>query len=254
MFDATMLAGPVKLLASARVLSSPARVRVTRYLKGHGPRTVQVQTAVTPSANGVTVNADGIQPQAGQHWRIYSDRSRQPFPTSVCAGSRPLKASRRGLRRFTGSGLTFAYPATWHAHRYQVNSSFSTAIVYLSPQRMHAPCVTHHGTRNTTIVCHQPVTRLRPGSILAFWSLNSMPGWRPQDAMGAPLRIGGRPAKLRVTHDTCGIGAQQTLDAVIPIPGSGNSFDEFIACIRGPHTATKAHQAHDLLNSVRFDH
>ena len=44
-----------------------------RYLKGRGPETwVRVQTADTSSGSGVTVDAEGIDPQAGQWWRIFS--------------------------------------------------------------------------------------------------------------------------------------------------------------------------------------
>jgi len=253
-FDGTMLAGPTVALGRVRVLTSPARMRVRRYLKGDGPRTVRVQTAASPGGSGVTVHEEGIEAQAGQRWRIYSTRLRQPLSTSICAGSRLLRAPGRTLRSFTGNGMSFAYPSAWHARRYQVASSFSSLIVYLSPQGMHAPCVTRHGTHNTTISCRQPITRLRPNSILAFWSISSTPNWSFKDAQGTPRRIGGRAAKLRVTHEGCGIAAQQTIHAVIPMPGSGDSWYELIACIRGPQTSARQHQVRDLLRSVRFDH
>jgi len=87
-FDGRMLAGPSVQGGPRRVLLSPARVRVIRYLKGHGPRVVKVQTALTQTALGVTGNSEGIEPIAGQRWRIYADRTRQPVTTSVCSGSR----------------------------------------------------------------------------------------------------------------------------------------------------------------------
>ncbi len=90
-FDGTMLPGPTIPGGYPSVLSSPARVRVTRYLKGDGPRIVRVQTAATVNAHGVTENSEGILPVTGQHWRIYTDRSRQPLPTSDCNGSRALR-------------------------------------------------------------------------------------------------------------------------------------------------------------------
>ena len=90
-FDGRMLAGATVGAGGHRVLSSPARVAVTRYLKGHGPRIVRVQTAVTTTSNGVTENSEGILPRVGERWRIFTDRSRQPLPTSDCNGSRRLR-------------------------------------------------------------------------------------------------------------------------------------------------------------------
>jgi hypothetical protein len=43
-----------------------------------------------------------------------------------------------------------------------------------------------------------------------------MPGLSFKHATGTPLAIGGRPARLRMTHSSCGIGVRHTIDAVIP--------------------------------------
>jgi hypothetical protein len=89
-FSGTMLAGPVADLGGHRVLVSPARVRVTRYLKGNGPKIVMVATGVLPGGgSGADVSEDGIQPRAGQHWKIYTSASRMPYDTSICDGSKP---------------------------------------------------------------------------------------------------------------------------------------------------------------------
>ena len=92
-FDGTMLSGPTALVGGQRALSSPARVRVIGYLKGHGPAVVRVDTGSAAGAGGIVISEDGIEPVAGQDWRIYSDTSRQPFTTSICAGSRRLRGS-----------------------------------------------------------------------------------------------------------------------------------------------------------------
>lgn len=87
-FVGVMLPGRVIGAGNRRVLASPARVRVTRYLKGHGPRTVRVQTALSiDQGGGVTGNSEGIEPQVGEHWKIYTGSRRQPFDTSDCSGS-----------------------------------------------------------------------------------------------------------------------------------------------------------------------
>ena len=85
-FVGTMLAGDTADLGEHSVLVSPARVRVTRYLKGHGPDVVSVTTGVT-SQN--VVNEDGIEPLAGQHWKIYTQSRRMPYQTSICDGTKP---------------------------------------------------------------------------------------------------------------------------------------------------------------------
>jgi hypothetical protein len=86
-FVGVMLPGPA---TQAGVLGSPARMRVARYLKGDGPRVVRVDTALRIEPGGITGSSEGIEPKAGQRWKIYTDSRRQPFDTSVCAGSRRL--------------------------------------------------------------------------------------------------------------------------------------------------------------------
>ena len=89
-FTGTMLPGPTAELGSHRVLASPARVAVIRYLKGDGPKTVTVATGVARDGDGGgAVSEDGIQPRAGQHWKIYTSSSRMPYDTSICGGSKP---------------------------------------------------------------------------------------------------------------------------------------------------------------------
>lgn len=108
-FDATMLPGPTVHEGRRRVLSSPAHVRVSRYLKGHGPPVVRVQTGLMRAGSGVTVGGEGIEPTAGQRWRIYAQGS-QPLATSVCLGSRPLPDVQSSTTSFSGGALHFAYP------------------------------------------------------------------------------------------------------------------------------------------------
>lgn len=90
-FDGKLLRGQTALVGSSSILTSPARVEVFRYLKGHGPKVVRIQTAVTRRDGGTTVGEDGIQARAGERWRIFTDGNTQPLPTSMCSGSHPLK-------------------------------------------------------------------------------------------------------------------------------------------------------------------
>ncbi len=82
------MAGPTAQIGGRAVLVSPAKVRVSRYVKGDGPKVVRVVTGVV-SAN--VVNAEGIEPQAGQRWFIYSMSKSAPYETSICDGSNQLR-------------------------------------------------------------------------------------------------------------------------------------------------------------------
>jgi hypothetical protein len=249
-FDGTMLSGPTALVAGQRALRSPAHVRVIGYLKGHGRAVIGVDTGSAAGGGGIVVSEDGIEPVAGQSWRIYSDASRQPFTTSICAGSRLLRPSDK--RPFIGEGVSFAYPSAWQARRYEVTSSFSSVIVYLSPQAMHPPCLTHHGTVNTTISCKQPVSRLDRDSMLARWATNGWPGWSFTRAPGIPFRVGGRRAKLQITPGSYGIGAEEMMSVVIEKPGIPHNWYELDAYISGRDTSRHEHQIRQLLRTVRF--
>lgn len=87
-FIGTAQGGPAAEAGSAgAVLLSPARFRVTRYLKGSGPPVVTVQTALTTHSGSMVANEDGIQPRAGQRWKIYTTSPHMPYQTSICDGS-----------------------------------------------------------------------------------------------------------------------------------------------------------------------
>lgn len=83
----TMLPGQTVKLGNRHVLLSPARVHVVRYLKGTGPATVTVTTEVSSDK---VVGSEGIDPQPGERWQIYSPSKAMPFDTSDCGGSKQL--------------------------------------------------------------------------------------------------------------------------------------------------------------------
>jgi hypothetical protein len=87
-----MLPGPTAGPGGHGFLISPARVRVTHYLKGNGPKIVKVATAEVHSGDVTAVSEDEIQPRAGQHWKIYTSATRMPYDTSICDGSKLIKA------------------------------------------------------------------------------------------------------------------------------------------------------------------
>ena len=89
----TMLGGQTAGTGTARVLVTPAKVRVTKYVRGGGPDVVRVDTGVSLDSGVARVEEDGIMPAPGQRWMIVSDSKHPPLTTSVCAGSRQLKGS-----------------------------------------------------------------------------------------------------------------------------------------------------------------
>ena len=86
-FVGRFLQGKTADLDGLNVLISPARMRVGRYIKGQGPKIVRVDTAI--SARGA-IEEDGIEPQAGEAWRIFATSLGQPYSTSICIGSRRI--------------------------------------------------------------------------------------------------------------------------------------------------------------------
>lgn len=70
-------------------LLSPARFWVVRYLKGTGPKVVRVQTGFSRKSRVLTSISVGIDPRAGEPWKIFGARSRSGVVrTSRCTGSR----------------------------------------------------------------------------------------------------------------------------------------------------------------------
>ena len=68
------------------------RFRVTRYVKGSGPKLVRVSTGeVRHAGGGGVVTSVSIHVVRGEKWRIFSrDSARRVMRTSVCDGSKRL--------------------------------------------------------------------------------------------------------------------------------------------------------------------
>jgi hypothetical protein len=78
------------------VLFTPARFEVDVYLEGDGPKVVEVVTASRDEGGGMVSHLSvGIDPRAGETWRIYATRPAAggPLETSVCAGTIRLAAA-----------------------------------------------------------------------------------------------------------------------------------------------------------------
>jgi len=81
-FDGVALEGPTP--------TGVQRFRVSRYLKGRGPRVVRVQTGTIRRRDGTgSVTSVSVVAARGQRWRIFARGSvNRVVRTSLCDGSR----------------------------------------------------------------------------------------------------------------------------------------------------------------------
>lgn len=143
-FEGVILRGPVLNTAEGAMQVSPARVRVTLYLKGNGPKIVTVKTALERSGEGLITDAEGITPKVGQHWIIYAVTGTAPFSTSVCAGSKPIGPVPRlgccGMSEgelLIGDGVTQGIVRIGDTVRRPMRPFSLTIQAYLAPRRFH---------------------------------------------------------------------------------------------------------------------
>ncbi|MGH3649840.1 MAG: hypothetical protein ACRDU9_03955 [Acidimicrobiia bacterium] len=132
-------------------------------------------------------------------------------------------------------GLSFDYPTEWTSQPFGVVSSFSDVITYLSPMRLHDPCIRTSVPSGEEISCGYPVTQLDPGTVLVTWTRIGFPHSADQPAVPQPnTTIGGRQARINAATpgDCAGIGGDETIVADIERP-NGNYY-EMHACLRGP--------------------
>ena len=84
----TAQAQPGPLAPNGIGLLSPATFRVVAYDQGTGPGELKVQTALTNGSGGLAAVSEGVNPMAGQTWRLWGTIGADGvLQTSVCAGS-----------------------------------------------------------------------------------------------------------------------------------------------------------------------
>lgn len=212
-FVGVMLPGPT---TQQGVLGSPARMRVERYLKGHGPRIVRVDTALRIEPGGVTGNSEGIEPKAGERWKIYTQSRRQPFDTSICSGSTRVAVSDAADERW---GRDPGHVRTSNADvvtRYRATISIVDSLGGLLCDRQtwipllesgHERCVCVRRSRIGSPI--QPIRatagcRFPPGSSAATWDAwsirptRTVPGAPTDAARGRTVTAAVRPPSLDI--------------------------------------------------------
>ena len=162
-------------------------------------------------------------------------------------------ASTLGLDRFDGESLSFAYPDAWRAARFEVVSSFSHLLVYLSTAAMSDPC---DRTPNSIACVRSAVSALGPDGILVEWSGHGFPGWTFDPTKGRPMLVDGRRATLEHVDPSGGhcqaIGGERELLVTIDDPTADMNWTEMRACLRGPSLDGLQAQVESMLASVTW--
>lgn len=172
--------------------------------------------------------------------------------TGCVFGGNPTPSGQTEPQHYEHKGLSFAYPSSWHAQRYEFVSTFFAALVYLSNQPMRPPCTTTTNDQETSISCGRPVRELQPGGIVAWWGAGGMPTWRFQDQSGSPMRVSGRAAKISISSPgTCqDIGASESITVIVQRPRIPDNYFAITACLKGPDIEVLEHQARAVIDST----
>jgi hypothetical protein len=171
--------------------------------------------------------------------------------TSACGGGGDAQAGPKDppLAQWSGSGLSFSYPADWTASKpvLPAETLHFHPIVYLSTQPVHAPCTT---TGNETD-CGFPVDHLQPGGVLVEWSFPYV-GPLPVTPRGKPIQVGGNSAWRtdKAGGDCREIGADRTIEVDVKLAQS--NFVALTACLSGPGLGKAEKSVDALLASTKF--
>jgi hypothetical protein len=184
-------------------------------------------TTATPSPAART---DGVSPEIGTLASFHSDTFR----------------------------LSFEYPPGWHPQTYDVASSFTTLITYLSPQQLHDPCT--RSTNEISCGAYSAVRRIDPHGVLLEWSADGFPILQGQDELrgfaGRTTSVGGHRAEIDIQHNPAGagcgqVGGDELITAAIERGVAGNYF-VMTACFRGPSVTATEQAVQSMLGSVKI--
>ena len=171
--------------------------------------------------------------------------------TSGCGGGTEAQAGKTApkLVPYSNSLLSFDHPAAWKAYPFSwAGELHYRPMVYLSTQPVQDPC----STKGNTTSCGFPVKQLEPGGVLVTWNASNPPAMAL--GPGSRIQVDGHVAR-RV--DTAGgmcrsIGADRTVDVLIPTKPLPSTPTEFTACLRGPGLAQEEKSVTALLDSTKF--
>jgi len=153
---------------------------------------------------------------------------------------------------FTAGRLSFRFDRSWSLSTWQVVSTASTSIAYLTAQPTHDPCVTTKIEQGEEVSCSSRVTSLTLGGILISWYYYGLPNTALHFSPGRAVTIAGQPARLASgpPDPTCTrIGGYRSVDATVqPAMANGSpSLLHMDACLTSPvQTAPVLAMLHSL--------
>jgi hypothetical protein len=153
-------------------------------------------------------------------------------------------------RHWDGLEVGFDYPGSWHAAHFDVVSSFSSVLVYLSTEQPSDPC---DRTANSIACTRTAVTQLGSNGALLAWTHWGLLGRTFDPMRGRALTVGGRTATLEQS-DASGscleIGGARQILVTVPIPDVIDNWIEVEACLAGPDPGPAQAQVETMLSSV----
>ncbi len=172
----------------------------------------------------------------------------------ACGGSASPSPSTPSFRHFDGEVLSFDYPGAWGNATFEVTSSFTTVLVYLSTAPMSDPC---DRTSNSIACVRTVVSELAPDGVLVEWLRDSFPGWTFDSTKGHLITAGGRRATLEQVdpiEEACqSIGGERELVATIDDPTPDWNWTEMRACLRGPSLDRLQAQIQAMLTTITWN-
>jgi hypothetical protein len=186
-------------------------------------------------------SAKAVMPQielpGGASWELFmwlAPPSHQPAAGASAGGA--------GLERFTGYGLTFTYPRSWHS------------LTPAQPSPYHATTLAFQSTAPLRATGRVPVAALPPDGVLVDWSMTSQGAGRTGAKLGRPQTIAGHQAWLlsrSADNPTCRkLGATWMVQATIAV-GAHTSY-QLLACMRGPDTSPSVKTVMATLDSLEL--
>jgi hypothetical protein len=153
---------------------------------------------------------------------------------------------------FVGDGVSFDYPSAWREGHFDVRSSFSSVIVYLSTAPLADPC--DRGP-NAIACVREAAAALDPDGVLVTWSRNGFPGWTFDGTRGRRVAVGGRAATIEdgLADEGCrGIGGERDVLVTIPDLAADANWTSVRACLRGPDLERLRGEVGAMLASVQW--
>jgi hypothetical protein len=158
-------------------------------------------------------------------------------------------ATGAATKTFSGTGVAFRYPATWHASppAWRWASSFFVLVTYLSTDKLHDPCAR---TASST-TCSSPLAVLPPGGVLVTWTRGRMPLWSLAKQPGRATTIAGHAAKIQIARPGDCRALQATETVAVQIAVRKGDPLQMQACLRGSTARANEARVRAMLATLR---